>query len=152
MKKVYVNSFFFFFWAALCQFSLSPYWPFTEFQNQTHKWCFHSMLPPSYHVKYKRCPLWHSNFKPCLEIKHIKEQAYMFCHSALSQKSRETEFMAGEIYFPSLPVSAWCTLIQSQRGEVVELKRRSPRRIIKNWGRRRWWEENKGDEVKRREK
>lgn len=58
----------------------------------------------------------------------------MFCHPAVARKSREAGFKAVEIYFPSLPVSAWCTLIQSQRGEAVELKLGPPQRTIKNGG------------------
>lgn len=150
------------FWAALWRFPLSRRWPFMKFQNQRHKWCFHSASPPlSYHVKYKRCPPRLGNFKPCLEIKHVEELAQMSLPPRLHRKKKKKKkggFRGGEIYFLSLLVSLWCTLIQSQRGGAVELKLQltptsSSSWAIKNWSvreraRRRW--ENKG--VRRREK
>lgn len=51
---------------------------------------------------------------------------------AASPKSSEAGFRGGDIYFLSLLVSLWCTLIQSQRGGAVELKCQPPLLLMGN--------------------
>lgn len=55
-------------------------WNFSNISGVFAVWHHPPHHHPSYHVKYKRCPLCLCNFKPCLDIKHMEEQTHMFCH------------------------------------------------------------------------